>query len=91
MGLGAGTVERHHGGDAGLRRLRRGAGAEGVGVEAVEAAGLHALRQRDRHRLAAQRAPGRQQLRPGQAVGNPQVAQRLGEQHRAVAELAPKV
>ena len=66
-------------------------GMNGVGIEAVEALRLHALGQRHLDRLAAERAPDRQQFRAGQAIGDALLAKRLREQHRAVAELAPQI
>ena len=67
------------------------AGTEGAGIEAVEAAGRHALRGGDRHHFAAERAPDRAMARRGEGVGDRLVRERGAEQQRAIAELAPEI
>ena len=80
--------------DAGHRLARRPSGASGMKAAGSNIGNFshpHALGRRHRQRLARQRPPHRQHFRPRQAVGDAEVAERLGEQHGAVAELAPQV
>ena len=82
-------VERHHRGDAPTRGVLAGTGPERLDVITVEAAWLDAFGLRDDDRLLAETTPQPQQFRPPETVGSALLAQRLGEQHRAIAELAP--
>ena len=91
MRLGIGAVEGDHRIDALARRILARARPEGLGIISVEAERLDALGERDLDSLAGKAPPKRQELGPRQAIGDAEIAERLGEEQRAIAELAPEI